>query len=185
MKIRKLNASSEATTRIILASILIIFAVFSRLLPHPPNFAPIAAVALFGGSVLPRKWAVSLPLLSMIVSDLFIGLHPLILFTWGSFMVIALLSNGFIKSIKPLVIGGASIGASVLFYLVSNFGVWLEGRMYSLTFTGLVDCYYHALPFFRYTLLGDIAFTALLFGLYVLAYKTAFPKLTPFKASLS
>lgn len=181
MNIHKLNNPSDVTFRILLVSALIAFAIFGRLMPHPPNIAPIAAVAIFGGALLPRKWALSLPLLCMVVSDLFIGLHPLILYTWGSFAAIALISNSYMKKISPSIVAGASIGASILFYVVSNFGVWLEGKLYPLTFDGLVDCYVKALPFFRNTILGDLVFTAMIFGLYVVVYKLAYPSLSPFK----
>ena len=159
--------------RIALALSLIIFAVSSRLMPHPANFAPIAAVAIFGGAVLPRKWAIALPLAAMVLSDLVIGLHPLIWYTWGSFVLIALASHKYVKPEKPMAILGASVGASIFFYLVTNFGVWAQGQMYSMSFAGLIRCYYMALPFFRNTLFGDLFFTGLLFGLYALVYKLA------------
>lgn len=171
MKVDKLSNSSDLNIKVLVAVGLIVAAVITRLLPHPANFAPIAAVALFGGAVLPRKWALSLPLFCMIISDLIIGLHPLILFTWGSFAVIAYLSGRYLKNITPLSVVGASVGASILFYLVSNFGVWLEGRLYPVTFQGLVHCYYNALPFFRNTILGDLVFSTILFGTYALAYR--------------
>lgn len=168
MKIHKIDKTKGNGIYILLAVGLITFAVFGRLLPHEPNFAPVAAVAIFGGVILPRRLALSVPLLAMIISDLFIGLHSLFLLTWVSFAVIALLGNYVVKAVKPSVVVGASLGASVFFYLVSNFGVWLEGRMYSMTFSGLLDCYYQAIPFFRNTLLGDMVFTTLLFGAYAL-----------------
>lgn len=170
MKIQRLDASKGNGIYILLAISLITFAVFGRLLPHEPNFAPVAAVAIFGGAILPRKLALSVPLLAMIISDLFIGLHSLFLLTWASFAAIALLSNFAIKAVKPSLVVGASLGASVLFYVVSNFGVWLEGRMYPMTLSGLLDCYYQAIPFFRNTVLGDLVFTTILFGLYAFAY---------------
>jgi hypothetical protein len=168
-----MRLSNNTALKACLAFALIAFAVMNRLLPHPANFAPIAAVALFGGAILPRKWAVFLPLAAMIISDLFIGLHPLILFTWGSFALIAWLSSKFLKNINPLSVGIASIGGSLLFFLVSNFGVWVEGRLYALTFEGLVSCCYNALPFFRNTLLGDLFYSTVLFGSYAFVYRIA------------
>lgn len=162
MKLQRIQSDNKLGLAI--ALILIAFAVVSRIMPHPANFAPIAAVALFGGAILPRKLAVTVPLIAMMVSDLFIGLHPLIMFTWGAFALIALLSSARFKRITPLGVVGSSVGASVLFYLVTNFGVWIEGRLYSQTLSGLIQCYYNALPFFRNTLLGDIIFTSALFG---------------------
>jgi len=152
-----------------LAISLVLFAISARLLPHPPNFAPIAAVAIFGSFVLPRRLALCLPLAALVISDLAIGLHPLILWTWGSFVLIAYFGSRLARQPKPRLVIAASIGASTLFYTVSNFGVWLQGAMYPMTAAGLIDCYYKALPFFRNTLMGDLAYTAALFGLYSLA----------------
>jgi len=149
---------------------LIGFAVFARWLPHPPNVAPIAAMALLGGAVLPRRLALSLPLIAMMISDVFIGLHSLVILTWGSFVLIALLSSFILKRRRnPALIALSSVGASSLFFVVTNFGVWLEGMLYPRTWAGLVECYTLALPFFRNTLIGDAAYTGLLFGLFYLA----------------
>ncbi len=167
MKITKLTKNDS--TGLIIALTLIAFAVVSRVLPHPANFAPIAAVAIFGGALLPRKLALTLPLVAMILSDMYLGLHPLIMFTWGSFVLIALLSSFRFKSISVLSVVGGSLGASVLFYVVTNFGVWIEGRLYAPTFSGLINCYVNALPFFRNTLLGDMVYSGMLFGVYVSA----------------
>jgi len=164
---KKLDFDNKTNVLIVLA--LIAFAVASRLAPHPANFAPIAAVALFGGALLPRKLALTLPLGAMIISDLFLGLHPLIFFTWGSFVMIALLSSYRLKNIGFSNVLGGSVGASILFYLVTNFGVWIEGRLYDRTFIGLMQSYSNALPFFRNTLLGDLMYSGLLFGAYFMA----------------
>jgi hypothetical protein len=167
MKIEKLNNSKDFV-QVLIVGALITFAIISRMMPHPANFAPIAAVAIFGGAILPRKLALTLPLLVMVISDLVIGLHPLIIFTWGSFIAIALLSSVYLKKITPKAIVGGSIVASILFYLVTNFGVWIEGRLYVRTFSGLMESYFNALPFFRNTLLGDLIYTGMLFGAYAL-----------------
>ncbi len=153
--------------------VLITFAVLSRLAPHPANVAPMAAVALFAGALLPRRWAMTVPLAAMVVSDMFIGMHSLVAFTWGSFALIALLSSYRFKSITFGGVASGSIGASVLFYVVTNFGVWAEGRLYNRTFSGLLQCYYNALPFFRNTLLGDMVYAGLLFGTYALVVRTS------------
>lgn len=179
MKIQKIDDSKDQNILILIASALILVAVFSRLLPHPPNFTSIAAVAIFGGAVLPRRWALSLPVAAMIMSDIIIGFHPLVLLIWASFVAIAFLSSLLIRQAKPPGVVGASFGASIFFYLVSNFGVWLEGRMYPMTLPGLMDSYYMALPFFRNTLLGDLVFTGLLFGVYALVSKLVSVKVHP------
>ena len=172
MTIHKLDTLKGNGVYIAIVASLILLAVFGRVMPHPPNFTPMAAVAIFGAAILPRRWALILPLLAMIASDLIIGIYPMFMFTWGAFALIAWLSNRYIKQIKPALVVGASLGASILFYLVSNFGVWLEGRMYPLTATGLLNCYYQAIPFFRNTLLGDLVFTVMLFSLYAFAHST-------------
>ena len=169
----KINRNYSLTTKIVIALSLVVFAVASRLLPHPANFAPIAAIAIFGGAVLPRKWALTLPLGAMIVSDLVIGLHPLVLFTWGSFILIALISNRTIKVIRPTNVVLNSLLASILFYVITNFGVWLQNQMYPMTSTGLISCYINALPFFRNTLLGDLVYTTMLFGIFVAVTRLA------------
>ncbi len=175
MKINKLDKAEDYKPKIILALILIALVVIGRVaMPYPANFAPVAAVAIFSGAILPRNWALTLPLLAMIISDLFIGMHSLVFFTWGSFILIALLANRFMKKINPLTVVGAGLGASVLFFVVTNFGVWMEGRLYPLTMSGLIQSYYYALPFFRNTLLGDMTFTVSIFSLYAAAYKLAF-----------
>lgn len=168
MKIAKITNSKDRLG-LALAIALISFAVISRVLPHPANFTPIAAVALFGGAILPRRWAISLPLVAMIISDLIIGLHPLIMFTWGSFAAIALISSYRFKTISTSNVVVGSLGASILFFIVSNFGVFVEGRLYTWSLQGLAQCYINALPFFRNTLVGDIVYSALLFGAYALA----------------
>lgn len=149
---------------------LIAFAVIMRLLPHPANFTPVMAIAIFGGAVLPRRWALALPLAVMVISDLVIGMHSLVLLTWGSFAVVALFSMRVLShKITPLKVIGASLGASVLFYLVTNFGVWAEGRMYPMTLAGLMESYALAIPFFRNMLIGDLLYSSALFGAYAAA----------------
>lgn len=152
----------------IIVVLLVLFVVVSRVLPHPPNVAPVAAVAIFAGVLLPRRWALSLPLAAMIVSDLFIGLHDVVAFTWGSFVLIALLSHKFARgNYTPLTVLSSSLGASTLFFVVTNFGVWLMSGMYTRTFTGLLESYYMAIPFFRNTLIGDLAYVTIFYLIFL------------------
>ena len=147
---------------------LVAFAVTMRLLPHPPNFAPIAAIAIFSGALLPRKYAYILPLVAMIISDIFIGLHPLVYATWGSFALIAVLAEYTMRRPNVSKMVGTTLAGSLIFFVISNFAVWAQGTMYSQNFAGLVQCYYNALPFFRNTAMGDLTYVAFLFGSYYL-----------------
>ena len=166
MKIPRLDTTTPLVLKLAIAAALILFVILSRTVPHPANFAPVAAVALFAGTILPRRWALITPVIAMVLSDFVIGLHPLVLFTWGSFAFIAFACSKWLTNATVTRVGLSSIGASVLFYLVTNFGVWMQGLMYPMNFGGLVHCYVNALPFFRGTLTGDLFYVSLLFGLY-------------------
>ena len=135
---------------------LIFFAILSRFLPHPPNFTPIAAIALLSSKGFTNRWVVFLiPIVSLFISDLFIGLHATIPFVYISFILIALLGL-YVKKINIVSV----LLSSTIFFLVSNFGVWL--LYYPITTEGLVQCYTLALPFFLNTVLGDLVYGALL-----------------------
>ncbi len=135
---------------------LIFFAILSRFLPHPPNFTPIAAIALLSSKGFTNRWVVFLiPIVSLFISDLFIGLHATIPFVYISFILIALLGM-YVKKINIISV----LLSSTIFFLVSNFGVWL--LYYPISTEGLVQCYTLALPFFLNTVLGDLVYGALL-----------------------
>lgn len=169
----------EKHLNLAIALSLIAFAVALRVLPHPANFAPVAAVAIFGGAILPRKLALWVPVGAMIVSDAIIGFHNLVLLTWGCYALIALASNIWLK--KPNLAKGAglTLAGSSLFYLVTNFGVWLTSGMYAHSWSGLAQCYAMAIPFFRNTVAGDLFYTAALFGAFALATRLSSSLLTP------
>ena len=135
---------------------LIFFAILSRFLPHPPNFTPIAATALLSSKGFDNRWVVFLiPIVSLFISDLFIGLHATIPFVYISFILIALLGL-YVKKINIVSV----LLSSTIFFLVSNFGVWL--LYYPISTEGLLQCYTLALPFFLNTVLGDLVYGALL-----------------------
>lgn len=144
-----------------------------RLLPHLPNFAPVGALALFAGVYVARKskWALLVPLGVMFVSDLFIGFYDLKLMfvVYGSFLFYGFF--GFLirntKHVGTLAL--ATLAGSSFFYLTTNFAVWAFSSWYPHTLSGLLLSYTLALPFFKYTLLGDLFFTSVLFGVYELA----------------
>ena len=153
---------------LLINALLIALGLAGRLLPHAPNFAPIAAIALFSGVYLGRSYAILLPLAVMFVSDLAIGFYstPVMLSVYGSYVVVGLLSQWVkkYKSIETVIAG--SILASVIFFLITNWAVWQFGTMYPKTLAGLIDCFTMALPFFRNTLAGDLTYTVFLFGIY-------------------
>lgn len=153
--------------KLIVAITIILFAVFSRLIPHPPNFSPITAVALFSAVYLDKKFAVAIPLIAMVVSDFFIGYHSLIWVVYGCFFVISLIGL-YLKNHKTFTnIILFTFLSSVFFFMVTNFGVWISGY-YGYTFSGLMECYAMAIPFFKNTILGDAVYTVAMFGIYEL-----------------
>lgn len=143
-----------------------------RLLPHPANFIPIGALALFSGTYIKSRWGILLPVAVMAFSDMIIGMHSLYLVTWGSFLLIGMI-GWWVRSKKSMVrILSGTVMGSVLFYLLTNFAVWLFTPLYAKTAVGLVQCYYMAIPFFRNTALGDLFYVGVFFGLYVVVRKT-------------
>jgi hypothetical protein len=152
-----------------IAVALIIAGVIFRLIPHSANFAPVGAIALFGGAVLSPRLGLWLPVAIMIVSDLIIGFHGTVLFTWGGFLLIALFGMTLRRKSNWLRIPIGAAASALIFFVVSNFGVWVEGKLYTHTLQGLVDCYVAALPFLKTSLLADLFFSAALFGAYALS----------------
>jgi hypothetical protein len=144
-----------------LALFLLILGIASRLVIHVPNFTPVLALALFGGVYLSPRRAVVMPLVLMMVSDLVIGGHNTILFTWGSVALISLLGFS-IRSRKSFRnIAGMSVLSAILFFVVTNIGVWL--MMYPQTASGLQLCFLAAVPFFRDTLVSTLVYSFALF----------------------
>jgi len=142
--------------------------ILARLVPHPWNVTPVMAIALFGGTYLSRRWAILLPLAIVAVSDVLIGWHNTVPFTWGAFVLTGALAWWIRRSPGPGRIAAGSLAGSTLFFLLTNFGVWLNGDLYPRTAEGLWRCYVAAIPFFRNALMGDLIFTAALFGGYAL-----------------
>ena len=149
-----------------IAAALIILAISTRLLPHPPNFAAVGAVALFSGTYLNKKYALWLPLIIMVISDFIIGFHSLIFFTWGSFILMGCIGLWIRKkkNIQNVIFG--TITGSLVFFFITNFAVWAFTPMYTKTVQGLLECFVMALPFFRNSLLGDVFYVGVLFGAY-------------------
>lgn len=150
-----------------LALSLILIGILLRFAPHMPNFTPVAAIALFSSAYLSKKQALLVPLALMVVSDLIIGIHDVVFFTWGSFILVGLLGTTLKKHKSILRIGALSLASAFLFYLITNFGVWLMG-WYPPTLTGLRNSYIMALPFLRVFTVSTIIYTAVFFGIYEL-----------------
>ena len=154
-----------------MAYFLIIAAAFLRLIPHPPNFAPIAAIALFSAVYLNKKYALLVALSAMLISDAFLGFADLwvTVSVYGSFLLIGIVGFWLKKNKNAQNLIGASLSASIIFYLLTNFAVWAATSWYPKTFSGLILCYEMAIPFFRNTIFGDLFYVGALFGLYELA----------------
>jgi len=146
---------------------LIVLAILSRLLPHPPNFAPVAAVALFGGALFTKRGlAFLVPLFVMIVSDAIIGFHSHMAVVYALFLMVVLIGLKLKDKIGIGRVIGASLFSSVLFFVGSNFAVWYGSPFYSQDLSGLITCFTLALPFFQNTVLGDLFYSGVLFGSY-------------------
>lgn len=159
----------DKSQKIILLSVLILVAVFSRLLPHPPNFTAIAAVALFAGAHFrSRLLAFLIPFTAMVFSDLIIGFHNTLISVYAAFAITVAIGMYISEKKSPQLIVSGALASSVLFFLITNFAVWLAGGMYPMDFSGLMLCYAAAIPFFQNTLAGDLFFTGILFGSYYL-----------------
>ena len=130
----------------------------SRFIPHPPNFTSLIALSFYIPAVLGIRYLPAL-IISFVATDIIIGLHSITFFTWGAVVFIALISKYFIFSISSRISG--ALLAALIFYLISNFGVWIVGS-YGYTIKGLVTCYTVALPFFGYTLISTIIFSTII-----------------------
>lgn len=161
--------------------IVVGIAIATRLIPHYPNFTALGAAALFGGAYLSRRYAFLVPVLALFLSDLllnnliyakqfpgnydgFVLFEPNTLWTYGAFILIAWMGSRFIRSNKILPVVGASLGASGVFFLISNLAVWLHSLLYPKSFEGLLAAYAAGIPFFGNTVAGDLFFVAVFFG---------------------
>ncbi len=167
------------TPKFIFVASALLIAAFSRLIPHPFNFTPIAGMALFGGALLnDKKLAVAIPLVAMFISDIFLGFHDQMLGVYVSFIMISFIGFWLSSNYNTGKIILASLSSSLLFFLVTNFYCWLIYPMYSKDLAGLISAYTLAIPFysndvfgsfFVNTILGDLFYTSALFGAYHLA----------------
>tara|TARA_B110000196_G_scaffold307072_1_gene306323 strand:- start:106 stop:681 length:576 start_codon:yes stop_codon:yes gene_type:complete len=164
-------------------SIIILLAAFTRIMPHPPNFSPMAAIGLFGAAHFAKKWqAFLIPLIGIWISDLVINnfiysSHSSNFvwfydgFYWQYISYVFIIFAGlfiFNKGISVTKTLGGMLSSSGIFFLVSNFGVWAGGTMYTKNITGLITCYAAGIPFIHNTIISDTLFTTVLFGTYYL-----------------
>ncbi len=156
-----------------LAVALIFLAVVSRLIPHPANFTPVMAVALFGGAIFKgNKWFFAIPLVALFISDIFLGFHDLSWLVYSCFIAVGFLGLSLYKSLDQFSLSNVkSVGikafvASVLFFVVSNLGVFFTSSLYPFSFVGLTECFSLAIPFFHNTLISTLAYSFALFAGY-------------------
>ena len=161
------------------AVLLVLLGAFSRLLPHPPNFVALGALALYSGARLPRRFAILVPLLAMALSDAVLdfgtgraALSPGRLTSYAAFAAIVLVGRMARGRARALPLLGLSVSASSLFFLASNFGVWVFGSLYPKTAAGLAVCFAAAVPFFWNTLAADLLGTLTFFGLDALSRRS-------------
>ena len=151
--------------------LLIAAAVAGRLMPHVPNFTPLAAVTLFAGVWYARRGtALLVPLGAMLASDAILGGYDwrLMAVVYVAMMLPVGLRGLLRTRLSAWRVAGAAAGSSVAFYLATNFAHWMWMPGYERSLSGLTACYLAALPFFKYQLAGDLAFSAVLFGAYAL-----------------
>lgn len=165
---------SPNTTRLLAVLAAIAAAAALRLVPHPPNFAPVGALALFSGAYLGRRsLAFAAPIGAMLLSDAIIGFHSAMPFVYAGVAATVVLGQLALSNISALRVACAAVASSVLFFALTNFGVWLQSGMYPQTLAGLAACYAAAIPFFQNSLAGDLFFSGLLFGGFALAERAA------------
>jgi hypothetical protein len=156
---------------------MIFLAAASRLIPHPPNFTPLTAMALFGGAYISdKRLAFGLPLAALLLSDAVLGFYHDMIWVYGSFALIVCLGLQLQSRRRLLPIAGAALASSVLFFVITNFGFIISDDLYPRTLEGLATGYVAAIPFFQNTIAGDLVYTALLFGGFAIVEKK-FPAL--------
>ena len=161
--------------RLLSLSIIVLSAALFRLIPHWPNFTPIAAIALFGAAHFERRWlGLAVPVAAMLLSDAIIGFHGAMPAVYAAFGLTWLLGLYALRQPTAARIAGAALASSVLFFLITNFAVWFGSTYYPQTLAGLVGCYvaglafYNGQSFFLNGMVGDLFFSSLLFGGYAL-----------------
>lgn len=174
----------KTRTKILLALLLIAFGFAGRMLPHAWNFTPLIAISLFAGAYLGRRYVIAIPIITMLLSDVFLGFYNVgVMLTVYTSIILAGYIGTYLSSQKNLGrLTLATLSSSTLFFLTTNTGVWAFGTMYEKSLTGLFASHTAGIPFFRNMIVGDMWFTLILFGSYelaVLLYKKINTKETP------
>ena len=152
-------------TRLLALLSAIVAAAALRLVPHPPNFSPIDAMALFSGAYLGRRsLAFVAPLAALLLSDLVLGFYAGMAFVYASVALVVLIGWWVSSRRTALRIAAGALAGSVAFFVITNFGMWLFSGFYPLTSAGLATCFLAAIPFFQNTVAGELFYTVLLFG---------------------
>ena len=144
----------------------------SRFIPHPPNFTSLLALSFYVPALLGIRY-LPIVLISFAITDLIIGFHSVTLFTWGSVVLIGLISRNFVKNISSRILG--SLLGACIFFVITNFGIWSLGY-YGYNLNGLLTCYTLAVPFFAYSLISTLFFSSIFEGAYKF-YKLKFIKI--------
>lgn len=172
----------KITPRVTFIFSIILFGALMRLIPHWPNFTPIAAMALFGGAYFKKKHlAFLVPLMALFVSDLFLGFHQWMIAVYISFAMVVGIGILLRSRIKVGTVLLASLSSSLLFFIITNFAMWVGSPFYPQNMGGLIECYVAALPFLNNGVLGDLFFSTVFFGGFYLA-QLRFPVLARIKS---
>src|SRR6476661_4312654 len=157
-------------SRILALLSAILVAAALRLVPHPPNFTPIGAMALFSGAYLGRRpLAFAAPLGALLLSDLVLGFYHGMATVYFSVALVVMIGMVALKRTSAVRVGSAAVLSSILFFVITNFGMWMFSGFYPRTLAGLEACYVAAIPFFQNTIAGDLFYATLLFGAFRIA----------------
>ncbi|NMB47908.1 hypothetical protein GYA13_00470 [Candidatus Kuenenbacteria bacterium] len=156
--------------KLLIASILVVLGFICRLFDYPPNFSPLGAIAIFAGFFLARNRFFLIPVIILVSSDIFLGFYDwrLMASVYLSFVLISLIGLYLKKHYHWWAVGLGAFAGSLLFFIITNLAFWYFGGFYSLDLAGLGSCFTLAIPFFKNTLIGDLFFTAVFFGIYSL-----------------
>jgi hypothetical protein len=166
----EMSKNENLLYRTLLALALIAIAAALRVAPHPWNFTPVGAMALFSGAILKdRRLAFVVPLVALFAGDIFIGFHKLMPVIYAGFLVNVAIGFWLRNRRTFARISAATLIGAIQFFLITNFAVWAFGLSYPRTGAGLAACYVAGIPFFWNTLAGDAVYAALFFGTFALA----------------